>query len=388
MPAVLKMTYQGDIRRRLLEGEDVTYEDVEQGITLSWPGLVCNAMFHDKDGQPHTLSASTFTLLLDCGSPVAANHDVLMLRLEILDAKPSQVTATGRLQSDVDQQEAKEQAGANASTPLLPDLPPEDAGDEIAGKDVPCRACKTPGCPYRITFHRTHCCLGCALGGKDRHGPRCERKPAIDVQTLPVMASQPSQAAAGPVHGGATQSEANKQADTLAAQTSVPGLPRMEAGGGKEIKDAAVRACETPGCSFRATFLPSHCCNGCAKGGKDSHGIKCERKPAIDIQPLPVAAAEDAIPSQIPAGLVQVEVGEEEAKEQGLASTVSFGPMGVQPAKISAPDLAPRTCKTPGCTFQSTWHPTHCCKACASHGKGSHGGSCERKTAVASGSLL
>ncbi|CAE8634285.1 unnamed protein product, partial [Polarella glacialis] len=39
----------------------------------------------------------------------------------------------------------------------------------------------------------------------------------------------------------------------------------------------------------------------------------------------------------------------------------------------------PRACATPGCSFQATWHPTHCCKACAAHGADAHGPKCERQ---------
>merc|ERR1712070_1130866 len=37
----------------------------------------------------------------------------------------------------------------------------------------------------------------------------------------------------------------------------------------------------------------------------------------------------------------------------------------------------PRPCAHEGCTYAATWHPTHCCGACA-HGNG-HGGCCEKK---------
>jgi hypothetical protein len=36
----------------------------------------------------------------------------------------------------------------------------------------------------------------------------------------------------------------------------------------------------------------------------------------------------------------------------------------------------PRPCANEGCTYAATWHPTHCCGACA-HGRG-HGGRCEK----------
>merc|ERR1712070_723542 len=36
-----------------------------------------------------------------------------------------------------------------------------------------------------------------------------------------------------------------------------------------------------------------------------------------------------------------------------------------------------RACARKGCKFAATWHPTHCCAACAN--TGAHGGRCERK---------
>merc|ERR1712048_720502 len=39
-----------------------------------------------------------------------------------------------------------------------------------------------------------------------------------------------------------------------------------------------------------------------------------------------------------------------------------------------------RACAREGCGYAVTWHPTHCCAMCVSHGK--HGGRCERKAFV------
>merc|ERR1712203_578896 len=36
-------------------------------------------------------------------------------------------------------------------------------------------------------------------------------------------------------------------------------------------------------------------------------------------------------------------------------------------------------CKTPGCNYKRTWHPTHCCAACAKHGLDKHGPKCDRQ---------
>lgn len=39
----------------------------------------------------------------------------------------------------------------------------------------------------------------------------------------------------------------------------------------------------------------------------------------------------------------------------------------------------PRACQTAGCAYICTWHPTHCCMACASGSPSRHGGRCDRK---------
>jgi len=39
-----------------------------------------------------------------------------------------------------------------------------------------------------------------------------------------------------------------------------------------------------------------------------------------------------------------------------------------------------RSCASPGCTFLATWHPTHCCGACARKGCACHGPRCARQT--------
>jgi len=50
---------------------------------------------------------------------------------------------------------------------------------------------------------------------------------------------------------------------------------------------------------------------------------------------------------------------------------------GKASANQEAADVHHAACATPGCNFQRTWHPTHCCLAC---GQGRpHGGRCERK---------
>merc|ERR1712048_337802 len=47
------------------------------------------------------------------------------------------------------------------------------------------RACQRAGCEFQATWHKTHCCNGCAAG-KD-HGPKCER---LEKQPAPTQEPQ------------------------------------------------------------------------------------------------------------------------------------------------------------------------------------------------------
>eukprot|EP00413_Alexandrium_margalefii_P014603 CAMPEP_0204535050 /NCGR_PEP_ID=MMETSP0661-20131031/13411_1 /ASSEMBLY_ACC=CAM_ASM_000606 /TAXON_ID=109239 /ORGANISM="Alexandrium margalefi, Strain AMGDE01CS-322" /LENGTH=365 /DNA_ID=CAMNT_0051541527 /DNA_START=1 /DNA_END=1098 /DNA_ORIENTATION=- len=52
--------------------------------------------------------------------------------------------------------------------------------------------------------------------------------------------------------------------------------------------------------------------------------------------------------------------------------------MGKGKGKHQSGSGEPRPCARPECSFQATWHATHCCAACAV-GAGHHGPACERK---------
>lgn len=69
--------------------------------------------------------------------------------------------------------------------------------------------------------------------------------------------------------------------------------------------------------------------------------------------------------------------GKRAATEADAASTgVDFEPQNKCP-RISDDSGKSMKCARPECNFKCTWHPTHCCHACA-HG-GSHGPKCERQ---------
>ncbi|CAJ1441160.1 unnamed protein product [Effrenium voratum] len=87
---------------------------------------------------------------------------------------------------------------------------------------------------------------------------------------------------------------------------------------GKSTSKDEGAACANPGCSYLATWHPTHCCHSCSAG--QEHGPHCERRSK----------------------------------------------------------RVPRPCATSGCEFQATWHKTHCCHACAA-GK-AHGAACERRS--------
>ncbi|CAJ1420286.1 unnamed protein product [Effrenium voratum] len=87
---------------------------------------------------------------------------------------------------------------------------------------------------------------------------------------------------------------------------------------GQSANTAEGTTCASQGCSYLATWHPTHCCHSCSAG--QGHGPHCERRSK----------------------------------------------------------RVPRPCATSGCAFQATWHKTHCCHSCAA--AKAHGPACERRS--------
>mmetsp|Transcript_42554 Transcript_42554/g.101421 ORF Transcript_42554/g.101421 Transcript_42554/m.101421 type:complete len:507 (+) Transcript_42554:76-1596(+) len=87
---------------------------------------------------------------------------------------------------------------------------------------------------------------------------------------------------------------------------------------GQSANTAEGTTCASQGCSYLATWHPTHCCHSCSAG--QGHGPHCERRSK----------------------------------------------------------RVPRPCATSGCEFQATWHKTHCCHSCAA--AKAHGPACERRS--------
>merc|ERR1712232_338630 len=70
----------------------------------------------------------------------------------------------------------------------------------------------------------------------------------------------------------------------LAMRMAMKGMKGMCKGKGKADagQNQEARPCATEGCSFQATWHPTHCCHGCASKGATCHGPKCERRQVGD----------------------------------------------------------------------------------------------------------
>jgi len=139
--------------------------------------------------------------------------------------------------------------------------------------------------------------------------------------------------------------------------------------GSEETPESAdcLRPCAREGCKFAATWHATHCCGACANN-KGVHGGRCERKV--------IETATEEAPSAEPAPELKPEPTPEPTAEltQDPSPTPTTEPKQDSNDSVKA---QMRACARKGCKFAATWHPTHCCAACAN--KGAHGGRCERK---------
>lgn len=92
MPFVLKLNYKTDVRRLLLQDEDVSYSSVKSKMALAWPHLLgCVAKYVDEEGDLCTLCEASFPDFLvvsaqgRCQKRSAAGDQVI-LRLELFEA--------------------------------------------------------------------------------------------------------------------------------------------------------------------------------------------------------------------------------------------------------------------------------------------------------------
>jgi len=91
MQAVLKLNYQGDIRRVTVQEVDITYEVVCEKIEAAWPALQkYSAKYADEEGDLCTLCSATFPDFLAIATagndPAKSASNHLVLRLELFDS--------------------------------------------------------------------------------------------------------------------------------------------------------------------------------------------------------------------------------------------------------------------------------------------------------------
>ncbi|CAE6960784.1 unnamed protein product [Symbiodinium natans] len=228
MPGVLKVTYQFEVRRCILE--DVTYEHVTEALAKLYPDLSeCVPKYLDDEGDACTLCASSFPDFLQLAKRGGGNDNSgpadgrLILKLHLVDS-PSLLPVTHSDLPSVMSDTAPSLEGLQ--TPFEPspqhcqhdwypwwchfadpfhghwnphhafhwdawahhdfhDFKGKSKGkgkckgkgkSKSKGKEAALsRPCPTEGCPYAVTWHETHCCHACSTSGQ--HGPACERKP-------------------------------------------------------------------------------------------------------------------------------------------------------------------------------------------------------------------
>ena len=108
------------------------------------------------------------------------------------------------------------------------------------------------------------------------------------------------------------------------------------------------------GCGMSVTWegwgnLGMQCCSTCHRGpgGFFVHGPQCDQLPTIET--------------------FMRQYREEQARRHALRAEVAE-----QQQRTRGPT------KCPNCSYLVTWHPTHCCGACAKN-PGKHGPKCERR---------
>eukprot|EP00931_Biecheleriopsis_adriatica_P026674 TRINITY_DN161_c0_g1_i4.p1 TRINITY_DN161_c0_g1~~TRINITY_DN161_c0_g1_i4.p1 ORF type:complete len:504 (-),score=125.10 TRINITY_DN161_c0_g1_i4:57-1568(-) len=93
MPAVLKLSYQGEVRRVMMEKE-VSYEDVSSAIAGAWPAMKdLTAKYTDEEGDLCVFCEASFTdfLAVSASKAPAKAAGQLLLRLEFVAAEPAPV---------------------------------------------------------------------------------------------------------------------------------------------------------------------------------------------------------------------------------------------------------------------------------------------------------
>jgi len=100
MPAVLKTTFQGEVRRVQMHDECLQYSLITAAIQEAWPELLsCDAKYQDADGDFCTLCAATMPDFLAHGREVAGH---VVFRLELAASAAPQLPECRQLDQHAD----------------------------------------------------------------------------------------------------------------------------------------------------------------------------------------------------------------------------------------------------------------------------------------------
>ncbi|CAJ1366650.1 unnamed protein product [Effrenium voratum] len=234
MAAVLKVTYQSEFRRCRLEEADISYEGLCRWLSRLFPEVNCYcAKYVDDEGDRCTLCDASFSDFLELSSSPGGGQVELgkkmILRLELQpeEPKPEPVPKFKVVHEGItcDGCQAAPIMGDRFKCGSCPDYDlcdacykkrPEVHGGDFANHDFHrvdrqslCGIARTiwkqkrkeskkehgqkergpcpgAGCPYKVTWHRSHCCHSCSKGAG--HGKKCERvRKEEDVIPPPVL---------------------------------------------------------------------------------------------------------------------------------------------------------------------------------------------------------
>jgi len=483
MPTVLKLTYQGEVRRAPLQGE-FSYEAVQETIRATWPELrVCIARYRDEEGDLCTLVPATFPDFL---AVTAANQAVLRLELAEVPFAAAEVEAPHAAEAlpvvggpstcgaGRDSSTAREQVevGANQAWPSLAALhhgllPGPEVGAESASSNAgglvhgawpslgPRKDWHWKAAVWYFSLLRA----SGTLSGSVVAGLMAQQLPTV----LTYVAEDVGKAGRLLLWNLPKLQSTLQSLLSLAAET--PGLEHCQTGlmellmlepgttpgaaaatgtAAGEVVLALLTALDVLSFAAKVSFFEAfyamqeaellklldeaepwipawseamdwctiwkeQCtkvselfskmgCKGTARNGQSKgtgmhEAVPSTGKPtgtedeagACEGQHRTREAKGDGTPVGQGSDWTEKrhhQASGMEALAPAITTEVSAA-VGLAESAVSSTRLAPHwTCATPGCAFRPTWHPSHCCMACAAAGKDKHGPRCERKAAV------
>eukprot|EP00439_Symbiodinium_sp_Y106_P087091 s29_g39.t1 len=232
--------------------------------------------------------------------------------------------------------------------------------DNSAGESgAKIKRCATDGCQYQA--HKgDYCCGACAKGKRCGHGTRCQRAlfdSGMAPESVGCQEGGKRCATPGCQYQPTWHAEYCCKVCAKGKGSHGPNCEKVAAtcsdsSEDTESKAIEIRRCATDGCQYQA-HKGDYCCGACAKGKRCGHGTRCQRA----------------------------------LFDSGVAAwkNDATGSINVTGPDAGSKEIAGKPCAAAGCTYQVTWHETHCCYACAAHGPGTHGPHCERVPRTSAG---